>query len=451
VIVGCAVVGAGAGAARGGDWPQWRGANRDGRAADFAAPASWPKELKQLWKIDVGEGVATPALVGDRLYIFSRQAGQEVVRCVRAADGQEVWADRYESRGAEGPAQSFSGPRASPTVAEGKVVTFGVRGTVSCYDAASGKMLWRKPDTGYPGFFTSSSPVVTDGMAIVQVGGRNNGAVAAFDLNTGDQKWRHAGDSPGYASPVLMSAGGKKLVIVETEREIQALNVADGKPVWVTEYAAQRMGYNASTPIVSGETLIYSGSSRGTRAVKLEAQGAAYVARELWNNPEVSVQFNSPVLKDGVEYGLTAGNELFAINAADGKTLWKQAIGPAGGGGGGRRGEGGRPGGGPPGANLFQVGGGGGGRGPGGGPGGGPRRGMGGGGRGGYGSIVDAGSVMLALTPASELIVFKADPKGFAEVAKVKVAASQTHAHPVVSDTRIFIKDQESLTAYSVQ
>jgi hypothetical protein len=73
------------------------------------------------------------------------------------------------------------------------------------------------------------------------------------------------------------------------------------------------------------------------------------------------------------------------------------------------------------------------------------------GGRPGFGSIVDGGSVMLALTPASELIVFKPDAKAFAEVARIKVSASPTYAHPVVSDTRIFIKDQDSLAAYSVQ
>src|SRR5688500_2240516 len=106
-----------------GDWPQWRGANRDGRAGDFAPPGAWPKELKPAWTVPVGDGVATPALVGDKLYVFSRQEGNEITRCLQAADGQEVWADMYAAMGAQGAAASFSWPRSSPAGANGKVVT----------------------------------------------------------------------------------------------------------------------------------------------------------------------------------------------------------------------------------------------------------------------------------------------------------------------------------------
>src|SRR5881628_3585161 len=119
------------------DWPQWRGANRDAKAADFKAPKTWPKELTQKWKVTVGDGVATPALVGERLYVFSREAGNEVIRCLNAADGKEIWQDKYESLGASGAASSFSGPRSSPAMAQGKVVTVGVRGVISCLDAAN--------------------------------------------------------------------------------------------------------------------------------------------------------------------------------------------------------------------------------------------------------------------------------------------------------------------------
>src|SRR5688572_22342533 len=104
------------------DWPQWRGPNRDAKVTDFKPPQTWPKQLTQKWRITVGEGVATPALVGDKLYVFSRQNNNEILRCLDANSGKELWQDKYESQGATGPASGFSGPRSSPAVGDGKVV-----------------------------------------------------------------------------------------------------------------------------------------------------------------------------------------------------------------------------------------------------------------------------------------------------------------------------------------
>src|SRR5438093_6895501 len=126
------------------DWPQWRGPNRDAKAVGFKAPKTWPKELAQKWKVTVGEGVATPSLAGEKLYVFSRQSGAEIIRSMDAASGKELWQNKYDSLGASGPASWFSGPRATPAVADGKVVTLGVRGVLSCLAAADGKLLWRK-------------------------------------------------------------------------------------------------------------------------------------------------------------------------------------------------------------------------------------------------------------------------------------------------------------------
>src|SRR5260370_31972028 len=92
------------------DWPQWRGAHRDAKAAGFTAPKTWPKELTQKWKVTVGEGVATPSLVGDKLYVFSRQEGGEIIRSLDTATCMELWNDKHDSLGATGPAKGFSGP-----------------------------------------------------------------------------------------------------------------------------------------------------------------------------------------------------------------------------------------------------------------------------------------------------------------------------------------------------
>src|SRR5262245_17432602 len=220
------------------DWPQWRGANRDAKATDFKAPKTWPKELTQKWKVTVGEGVATPSRVGSKLYVFSRQDDNEVTRCLNAADGKELWQERYESLGASGPAQSFSGPRSSPAVANGKVVTLGVRGMLSCLDAASGQKVWRKDDfKAWPNFFPSSSPMIVDGLVIAQLGGRDNGALVGYDLATGNEKWKWNGPSPTYASPVLLTVGGTKLIVAQTESKLVAINAANGTLAWESALA----------------------------------------------------------------------------------------------------------------------------------------------------------------------------------------------------------------------
>lgn len=411
------------------DWPQWRGPNRDGKAAAFTAPAAWPKELAAKWKVTVGDGVATPALVGDRLYVFARQEGKEILRCLEAGTGKELWSEGYDSLGAEGPAGSFSGPRATPTVADGKVVTLGVRGVLSCFDAATGKLFWRKDEFegAVPRFYTSASPIVTGGLCIAELGGPDNGGVVAYDVASGDVKWRWTNDSPGYASPVLFTLDGTRYVMAVTDKKIVALGVSDGALAWETPYAAPPRGYNAATPIVDGQVLFYAGSGRGVTAVRLAKQGGALTAQELWKNTDNSVQFSSPVLKDGYLYALSAGNDLFCLNAQDGKTAWTAPLTPA------TAGASAAP---PPG--------------PGAGAGRGGRGGGMGGARPGFGSVTDAGKVLMALTPAAELVVFEPSAKAFTEVARVKLPGNQTHGYPVLSGQRLFLKDQDSVALLTV-
>ena len=420
-IISCCLLALGGSVVQGQDWSQWQGPNRDGKAADFKAPQTWPTELNQKWKVEVGDGVATPVLVGNHLYTFTRQEGSEVIRCLDAATGKELWQDKYDVLPPNGPSASHSGPRSTPAVADGKVVTLGVRGTVSCYDATNGKLLWRKDDfkDSLPRFFTSSSPLITDGSCIVQLGGGDTGGVVAYDLASGNDKWKWTGGGAAYASPTLLTVAGTKMVVAETDNKIVGLAVEDGSLLWETPFPLQgRGGYNASTPVADGNTLIYCGSGRGATAVKIEKDGDGYAAKELWKNPDNSVQFNTPVLKDGMLYGLSANNVFFCNSAADGKTAWTAPLAPsapgaaAGGQGGGRR-----------------------------------RGGMGGGG---YGSIVDAGSVLLALTPSSELIAIQPNEKQYTELARIKVADSPTYAYPVISGNRVFIKDQDSVTLYTL-
>ena len=383
------------------DWPQWRGLHRDGTAADFDAPATWPQSLSRQWTTEVGAGDATPALVGDKLYVFTRQGDDEVTLCLNAADGSPQWQNRYAAQAVTGPAVRHAGPRSSPAVAEGKVVTLGVGGVLSCLDAATGELVWRKDPFPkvVPQFYTASSPMIADGMAVAQLGGEGGGAVIAIDLNSGEQQWQWAEEGPEYASPVLMTADGTKQLVTLTDKSVVGIRLADGKLLWRLPFPPERRAYNSATPIAAGQTVIYTGAKRGTTAVKVTIQGDSGTTSELWSNPELAPQFNTPVLVDGLLFGLTDRGNLYCIDVQTGKTAWTDGTSRD---------------------------------------------------RSGFGSLVHAGSVLLALTSGGEMVAFPPRADQYDELAHLKVTDSSTYAHPVVSGNRIFIKDQDHLTLWTL-
>ena len=381
------------------DWSQWMGANRDGKAVGFKAPATWPKELNQKWKVTVGKGDATPALVGEKVFVFARDDQGEITLCLDAATGKELWRDSYEVQAANEPMGKHPGPRSSPTVVDGRVLAYGVRGTLSCLNAADGKVLWRKDDLGgvFPRFFTSSSPLVAEGLCIAQLGGEEKGGIYAYALANGDLKWKWTDDGSGYASPSLLSVGDVKMVVALTSKRLVGLSLSDGKLLWEAAFAPAGRAYNAATPIVDGSTVIFSGSGRGTKAVKIEKMGDAFTAKELWSNSDNAVQFNTPVLKSGLLYGLSQKGDLFCLGAKDGKTLWSSPMG----------------------AKDF-------------------------------GSLVDAGSVLMAIGTQGELTIFEPGEKEFKKVASYKVTQTEMYAYPVPAGNHLFIKDKDSLIRWDV-
>jgi len=104
----------------GGDWPQWRGPNRDGSLPTYAEPKALPDKLTQHWKVEVGTGYATPIVIGNRVFIFSRQEEKEVMRALDAASGKIVWETSYPASFNMNPATARHGPgpKATPTYAD---------------------------------------------------------------------------------------------------------------------------------------------------------------------------------------------------------------------------------------------------------------------------------------------------------------------------------------------
>jgi outer membrane protein assembly factor BamB len=366
-------------------------------------------------------------------------------------------------------------------VADGKVVTLGVQGALCCYDAQTGKQLWRKDefDNEVPMFNVGSSPIIVDSVVVAQLGGEDNGGIIAFDLASGKEKWRWEEDSPAYSSPVEMTIDGKNVIVAVTSENLVALGASDGKTVWEIPYQ-QGGRYNTITPIVAGDTLIVAGPGSGLTGLKITGQGDQSDAQRVWRNDENSLQFSTPVLKDGLLFGLTSAGQLFCVKTQSGETAWsvplvRQAEQPReesvksgrasgvpvalvqfvqqeerpqrdrderrGFQGDRRRGEG---------RGQFGEG-----RGRFGGRGG--RGGRRGGGNSGYGSIVDAGSVLLALSPAGQLVVFKPNGAEYTEVERYTLAEGGadepdkgTYAYPVAVGNSIYIKDRDSIARWDV-
>jgi outer membrane protein assembly factor BamB len=382
------------------DWPQWRGINRDGKAAGFKVPAAWPADLKLVWKVNVGFSDATPVLAGNKIYLNTRQGDQEVVLCLDATSGKELWKNTYAAMAVTGPSASqHPGPRGTPAVSNGKIVTFGASGILSCLDATTGKLLWRKenPTNAFPDFFTGTSPLITDGMCIVHIGKKDDGQVIAYDLNSGSEKWKWSGEGPSYSSPSVMTLEGKKLLIVITEKNIMALSFADGKLLWQIAAPVQQRFYNCVSPYIDGQTIYLTGQGTGMKAIKVEKSGNEYVTKEIWSNTTVGAKWNTPVLKDGFLYGFTDQKRIYCLNAATGQTAWMD--------------------------NAVSS---------------------------DFSTIVDCGSVIIGLTSTDNLIVLKPDGKEYSEVAKYKISDTPIYAYPVISGNSFYIKDAETLMLYKI-
>jgi outer membrane protein assembly factor BamB len=382
------------------DWPQWRGIGRDSKVTGFMAPASWPSELKQEWRVTVGFGDATPVLAGKRLYLNTRQGDEEFILCLDAQTGKELWTNKYPSIAVTGPAGSHPGPRSTPAIADGKVVTFGASAILSCFDANTGKLLWRRenPTNTVPQFFTGMSPIIVENLCIAHIGTKENGEVIALDLATGNEKWKWTGDGPAYSSPSIMTIDGKKNLVVHTEKNLMALNLADGKLLWQIPTPVQQRFYNCVSPYIDGQTIYYTGQGTGMKAIKVEKSGNEYVTSELWNNPAVGAKWNTPVLKDGFLYGFSDQKRIYCLNAVTGQTAWID--------------------------NAVNS---------------------------DFATIVDCGSVIIGLPVTGNLLVFKPEPAAYAEVARYKVTDTPVYSYPVVAGNLIYIKDAESLILYKLK
>ena len=389
-----------ASAALAADWPQILGPQRNGSTTGEGLATDWPKEgPRVLWQRKVGNGFSGPVAAQGRLILFHREGNEEIVECLNATDGKTHWRNMYPT--AYRDDFGFDpGPRATPTIADGRVFTFGAEGRLVCEALADGKQLWsvdgKQDFSARKGFFgLACSPLVEGRAVIVNLGGRDGAGVVAFDKDTGKVLWKAVDDEPSYSSPVAATLGGERLVLACTRSHFVGLDPATGKVRFQAGFRPPvQASVTGASPLVMGDRVFISaGYDLGARLFRFQA-GNLHTVWE--GDDQLSLQFTSAVHRDGFLYGLhgrhdfPGGTKLRCVELATGKVRWSQP--------------------GLKGANVLL-----------------------------------AGAQLLVLTEDGQLLRVAAEPERFRETARALILGADVRAHPALADGRFYARDKGRL------
>ena len=380
------------------DWPDFRGPERKGVYPGTIAASLPPDGPEVLWEKEIGAGFANPVVANGRLILFHRVGSNEVVEALEASTGKPVWKHGYPT--AYRDDFGFDpGPRASPVVAGGQVYTFGAEGTLTCLSFASGQRIWQiKANEQYgvsKGFFgAASTPLIDGNRLFLNLGGADGAGIVALDKDTGKLLWKATEDDASYSSPVMAQIQGKRRLVFFTREGLVIAEPEDGAVVYSRRWRSRsNASVNAAMPLVAGDIVLLT-ASYGTGALALRF-GATGEPTELWSGEEaLASHYSTPVYKDGVVYGYDGrqeyGQSFRAIDLATGKVRWSE--------------------------DGF-----------------------------GAGTVTLAGETLVLLREKGELVLAKADPKGFQPLGRAQVLSSTTRAYPALADGRLFARDENTL------
>ncbi|HUF46391.1 MAG TPA: PQQ-binding-like beta-propeller repeat protein [Vicinamibacterales bacterium] len=313
-------------------WPQWRGPARDGVIPASQAPTTFPSSYQVGWAVDVGEGYASPVVADGRVFVHSRHDPAEVVTAVDLETGRTIWQQTYQASYTKNSyaSEMARGPNATPLVDGGRLYTIGATAIVIAWDAATGRELWRRDfsrEVDFSKLFcgTAASPLLVGGRLVVQVGSDvHGGGVLALDPATGADVWQWRGLGPGYASPVVVTAGGIAQIVTMTNGSIIGLDAGSGRELWSVAFPDD-WHENIVTPVWTGRHLIVSGTRQGTQAYRLSSTGGRWTAERVWQSTEASMYMSTPVAADGVIYGLSnkRRGHFVAIDETTGAVRWQ--------------------------------------------------------------------------------------------------------------------------------
>jgi outer membrane protein assembly factor BamB len=313
--------------ANGYDWPRWRGPQGDGISRETGwNPQALNGSPNILWKKNVGRGHSAVSVAGGRLFTMGdrsvKQGGkdvlEEVVYCLDARTGKEIWKYAYPSR-----YRRFPGPASTPTVDGERIYTIGREGVCYCFNAQNGKVIWKRDLAGEgfaraPQWGFCASPQVVGDRVIMNAGQ----AGIALDKKTGKTLWANEPGGGWLPTPYIFSRNGKQVALVSALRKLYLLNVQDGKVIWERDWQSDM------DPTVIGEKVYLAGGGRGNGNMMLDiSSGQPQVT---WETGNMANGFQSPVVIGNHVYGFgwLGREQMFAcIDLQTGEVKWQEDMG----------------------------------------------------------------------------------------------------------------------------
>jgi outer membrane protein assembly factor BamB len=319
------------------DWVSFLGPSHDAISTETPLRRALPPPL--VWELPKGSGYTSPAIAGDRLLFIHRIGDEELVECLHAETGATRWQFRYGTAFEDRYGYN-NGPRSSPVIDGDRVFTVSAEGTLHCLDLDTGEAVWRKDVRSTYGvrqdfFGTASTPLVEDGLLVVNVGGPRGACVVGLDTATGREAWRAGDWGPSYSSPVPATVHGRRRVFVFAGGEstppaggLLSIDPATGAVDFTVSHRSRTYeSVNASCPVVFGDQVFVSASYR-TGGVLVDVR-PDFTHRVVWTTPDFALHFNTPIHRDGYLYGFDGRNQgdasLACIDAANGQVVWRES------------------------------------------------------------------------------------------------------------------------------
>lgn len=307
------------------DWPQWRGPQRDGLSTETGLLKSWPAEGPPLlWKISgLGEGYASFSIAQNRLHTMGQRGDQTFVLTYDAATGKKLWEAPVGGAFRE---RRGHGPRATPTIDGDRLYAQAADGGLACLDASTGKRIWgfnvvQKFGGEVLHWGISESPLIDGDRLIVNPGG-SGASIVALNKKDGSLVWKSQSDQAGYSSAIVFNAGKVRHIVAFTGEAAVGLSAANGELLWRYDKVSNRTA-NIATPIHDdGHVFLSSDYGTGCALLKLTPSGGGVKMSEVYFNREMKNHYSSSVLVGDHLYGFSSAI-LTAMKFLTGEVTWR--------------------------------------------------------------------------------------------------------------------------------